>query len=355
MSLAAEPAADAYRRAHGCLTSNRFEEAATAFEAATGAADPVAAAAAWLGRGEALFGGRQWAASIRAYDRLLKDYPASPLVPNALCGRGFAEVRADQLPQALATFQALLVRFPGHALAATAATSTNTLTRALAARERQRAAEALARDTAAINACVQAGKPARAAEAAERFLREHPDAPNLAEVRLAAAGCAFRAGDFPRARTVYRRFLDAHRGHPQAARAWFELGQSLHAGGLFAEAAAALEQAKAIGPAAALQAECLLKAGRPADALRLYEALARTAADKNERARATLAMGDCCVAQEKWAEAERFFLSVETLHASEALRPVALRRLADLYERTGQTRQAERARAELRRRYPGAD
>lgn len=66
----------------------------------------------------------------------------------------------------------------------------------------------------------------------------------------------------------------------------------------------------------------------------------------------TLAMGDCCAALQNWEEAERLFLSVEALLASEALRPVALDRLAGLYASTGQTNQAARARAELLRRFP---
>lgn len=352
LSLTADPATEAYRQAHACLISNRFAEAAARFEAAAATTNAAAAAAAWLGRGEAFFGAEQWADAIAAYDKLLATYPESPLVPNALCARGFAETKADRLSQALATFQSFLARHPTHALAPTAAASTGTLSRALAAIQRQKAEEALARETAELNAYVRAGRHREAAEAAERFLLAHPGAANLDEVRLLAAECAFRAEDFARAQTAYRRFLSLHAGHAQAARAWFELGKTLQALARFAEAADAFAHVKDNGQARALQAESLFKAGRHEESLRLYEALSRASTNKQEQARMTLAMGDCCAAQQKWAEAERLFLSVETLHVSDALRPVALKRLVDLYARAGQTNLAERTRAELRRRFP---
>lgn len=352
LRLLAGPADDAYRQAHACLTSNRFAEAAALFQTATAATNATSAAAAWLGRGEALFSAKQWGDAVRAYNALLAAYPESPLAPNALCARGFAELRAGRLADAHATFQSFAARHPGHALAATAAAAAETLSRTLAARDKQRAEAALARETAAINDGMQSGKWAEAAAAAERFLAAHPEASNVAEVRFIAASAAFRANDFPRAQKAYRLFLEQHPRHAQAPRAWLELGKALQALSLYGEAATAFAHANDRAQAAPLQAECLLKAGSTAEALRLYETLAQTAADKEERARAALALGDCYAAQEKWEEAERLFLSVETLHASEALRPVALGRLAGLYERAGQTNRAARARAELRRRYP---
>lgn len=352
LAVAAEPAADAYRQAHACLTSNRFAEAAEHFRAAAASTNASAAAAAWLGCGEACFGAKRFDAAVAAYNRLLSDYPASPLAPNALCGRGFAEAKADRLPEALATFKDFAARFPGHALAATAGVSADAISRTLADRERQRAAAALARDTAAINAPLSEGKLAEAGAAAERFLLAHPDASNLADVRLLAADCALRAKDFSRAQDAYRRFLTLHPGHGQAPRAWLELGNALRALGRYAEAADAFGRAANLPQAASQQAECLSLAGRHAEALRLYEALARASTNDQERARMTLAMGDCCAALQNWEEAERLFLSVEALLASEALRPVALDRLAGLYASTGQTNQAARARAELLRRFP---
>jgi len=171
-------------------------------------------------------------------------------------------------------------------------------------------------------------------------------------VRHLAATCAFRAEDFARAVTAYRRFLDLHPRHAQAPRAWLELGRSLAALSRDEEAADAFGRAPPGPSSAALQAESLFKAGRTADAMRLYESLAQTAPDPDARARATLALAYGYAAQEKWAEAERLYLSVETLLDSAALRPVALDRLASLYARAGQTNLASRARAELRRRYP---
>jgi tetratricopeptide (TPR) repeat protein len=351
-ALAADPAADAYRRAHACLTSNRFAEAAMLFETAAHSTNAPAAAAAWLGRGEALYGAKQWPAAIAAYDALLARYPTNALAPSALCGRGFAETQAGLLPQALATFSTLAETYRGHALAATAAASTGSLARTLAAQARHRQTEALARDLDSINTLTRNGSHAESSAAAERFLREHPDHPQAAHLRLLAADGAFRAGDWPRAEATLRAFLTHHSQHAQAPRAQLQLGRALCALGRFAEAADAFAQA-ADREAPLLCAESLLKAGRTADALARYESLARAAAEPSARARAALAAGDCHAALKHWDEAERAFLSVEILQSADELRPIALAHLADLYDKRGQTNQAARARDDLRRRYPG--
>jgi TolA-binding protein len=350
--LTADPTDDAYRLARACLTSNRFTEAATHFEAAASSTNATIAAAAWLGRGEALYSVKQWDAAISAYNTVLTAYPESPLAPNALCARGFAETQLARLPQAQATFTSFLERFPSHALAATATASGRAIAQTLEAQAKQKAEAALARETAYINTCMLNKRFLDAAHAAERFLLAHPDTAHRAELSLIAANCAFRAGDLARAQNAYRTFLSQHPQHAQATCAWFELGKILDARSLYDEAASAFEKAKDNAESAARQADSLFKAGRTTDALRLYETISHASTDKLEVARTTLAMGDCYAAQEKWAEAERFFLSVETLHASETLRPIALDRLTALYERMGQTNLATRTRAERHRRFP---
>jgi TolA-binding protein len=351
LSFADDPAADAYRRAHACLASNRFSEAAARFQTATASSNAAAAAAAWLGRGEAFYGAGQWPAAAAAYDALLARYPASALAPNALCGRGFAETRAGLLPQALATFTALAETYPGHALAPTAAASTGALARTLAAHMRQRQTETLSREIAAINDLIRDGRHAEASVTAERFLRAHPDSPQDAELRLIAADGAFRAHDWPRAETLLSGFLSRHPQHVQAPRARLELGQALEALSRFDEAAEVFSRSTA--PDAPLRvAGCLYRSGRYEEALKRYDELARNAADLSAAARAALASGDCHAALKNWPAAERAFLSVEVLHDADALRPAALARLAGLYDNMGQTNRADRARDALKRRYP---
>lgn len=322
-SPVANDTAAAYRQAHACLTSNRYTEAAALFATATSSTNAAAAAAAWLGRGEALYGAKQWGAAAAAYDTLLKNHPDSPLAPSALCARGFSEVQSGQLPQAHATFTSFTQRYPNHALAATAAASVEKLTATLATQARQQAVAAVSRELSAINAWFREGAFDDARAAAERFLLAHPDHPQSAELRFLIATCAHRSQDFSRAAEAYRTFLD---GHPQHARA--------------AEARVHL-------------ADCLLHAQRFEEASALYEKIGAETADPVQKARSALAVGDCRAAQLNWAEAERLYLSVEVLYASDALRPVALKRLAGLYESMGQHDKAARCRDDLARRFPG--
>jgi TolA-binding protein len=348
-----DSAAAAYRQAYACLASNRLVEAAALFSAATASTNPATAAAAWLGRGEALYGAKKWPDAIDAYGRLLADYPDSPLAPNALCSRGFAEFQAGQLPQAQATLAAFAARYPAHALAARAIASTGTISRALAAQSRQREAEAISRELAAIRALSREPRPAEAAEASRRFLQAHPSHPQAADLRYLAAACLRLAKDDARCADAYRDFLARHPGHPQAPHARLELGNALAALGRFAEAADAYaEAAGAQAEAEPLRADCLFKAARFEEALPLLEKQARSAADPRQKARATLQAGACYAALKNWPKAERAFHDVELFCDDEALRPVALARLADLYDKTNRPDQAASARSELKRRFP---
>ena len=320
-ALATEPA-DAYRQAHAHLAAHRYAEAAALFGTATAATNAPAAAAAWLGCGEALFGAGQWEAAIAAYDTLLKTFPASPLAPDALYARGFAEHRAGQLPQALKTFSAFKNRYPTHALTPACAVSIEKISRTLESQARQQAVAAVARELAAINAFLREEKFDQAREAAARFLLANPGHPQAAALSYLIATCDYRSKDYARAAEAYRTFLNLY---PQQARA-----------------AVARDQL----------AECLFKAGRYADAYALYEAAVDEASAPEPKARATLALGDCQAAQRRWDEAERLYLSVEILQGCDALRSAALSRLADLYDKRGQPDKARRTREDLRRRYP---
>lgn len=349
---AAAPADDAYRRAHAQLAARRYAEAAALFQTAAGTTNADAAAAAWLGRGEALYGAKQWDAAIAAYDTLLKKFPAHRLAPNALYARGFSEHQAGRLPQALATFTAFKSRYPNHAFAPACAASIDKLSRTLEAQSKRQAAEALTREVSAINALVREAKHAEAAEAARRFLQAHPADPQAADLRYLIAASAFLSQDYGQAVEAYRDFLARHPTHAQATTARFELGNALRALARYGDAADAYASATNQPQAAVLRAECLFKAGRPDEARKLYEAIARSASDPEAKANATLALGDCCAALQSWDTAERAYLGVEVLQGNDALRPVALARLADMYDRMGQPEKARITREELRRRYP---
>lgn len=320
----APPAAateDAYRQAHAHLAAHRYAEAAAGFEIATATTNAAAAASAWLGRGEALYQLKQWDASIAAYDALLKAYPDSPLAANALYARGYAEHQAGRLQQALATFTAFEAKYPAHAFASACATSAERISRTLEAHARQQAAAALTCDLAAINLFLREEKFAEASVAAELFLKEHPDTPQATELRYLTADCAYRATNYVRAVEAYRLFTDRH---PQDAR---------------------------VPAARARLADSLFQTARYDEARTLYEALAKAATDPQEKARMTLALGDSLAALKKWDEAERLYRDIEVLQDCDALRPAALGRLAELYDKSGQPEKARSTREDLRRRY----
>ncbi len=322
LTALAAPAADAYRQAHAHLAAHRYAEAAALFQTATATTNAAAAAGAWLGRGEALYGAGQWDAAIAAYDTLLKTCPSSPLAPNALCSRGFAEHRAGQLRQALATFTAFKTQYPNHALTPACAASIDKISRTLVSQAEQQAVAAVAGELAAVNAFMRSSQFAEARDNAERFLKAHPEHPQAAELSYLSATCDYRSKEYTRAAETYRLFLDRHPQHAQASMARDQL------------------------------ADCLMQVKRYDDARGLYAQIARDTSDPQKKARATLALGDCLTAQQQWDEAELLYLNVEVLQGCDSLRPVALARLAALYEKMGQPDKARRTREDLRRRYP---
>ena len=321
-SVSADPAADAYREARAHLVAHRYAEAALRFETATATTNASAAAAAWFGRGEALYGMGKWDDAIAAYATLLKRYPTSPFAPNALCARGHAEQQSGRLPQALATFTTFRAQYPTNALSSSCATAIEKITRAIDAQTRQQARAAITQELAAINALLRTEKFAESSSAAERFLQAHPGHPQTAELRYLIATCAYRSRDYSRAADAYRAFLECHPQHARTAEARGQLADSL------------------------------FRAERFDEARSFYTALREETTDPQEEARVTLALGDCDAAQKKWDAAERAYLGVEVLQGCDALRPVALERLAALYEKMGQPDKAQRTREDLRRRYP---
>jgi TolA-binding protein len=294
-----QPAADAaYRAARVHLQARRFAEAAESFACAAASTNAPFAAAAWLGRGEALFGLGDWDQAAAAYEGLLMRYPDSPLASRALYAHGHAAQRAGRLDRAHADFAAFLDRYPTNALREACTAALATVTAAQQARERQTARAAVAAEMAAINDALRAERWEDARAAADRFLAAHPDHEQVPELFLLIAASAYRTGDYAGAAESYRRLLEHAPQHARAAEARTR------------------------------RAECLFKAGDFETARALYAELAEADDDPEARARATLAVADCDAALKRWAEAERAYLSVELLIDCEALRPVALQRLA---------------------------
>ncbi len=319
---AAAPADDAYRAARAALLAGRHAEAAARFQEATASTNATFAAAAWFGRGEALFTLNRWSEAAEAYAKLIERYPQSPLAAKSLYARGCAEMHAGQTDQALSTFTTFQACFPTNALAASCAESVAAIRRTREADAHRAETDAQRRALEAVNTAVRDGRYAEAAAGAARYLKDHPDAAQAADLRYLAASCAYRAGDFAGAAAAFRTFLSRDPQHTQAAAAHVQLADSL------------------------------MRTGATGEARPLYEALLRETQDPQLKAQATLALGDCAAADKRWEEAETQYLRVELLEGSDALRPDALKRLADLYDRSGQPEKAGRTREELARRYP---
>jgi len=349
----ADPASDAYRRGYENLKAQRYAEAAALFQTAAASTNRETAAAALLARGEALFGQKQWSAASRAYGELVARFPESPHAPRALYARGCAEFQDGKLREAQATFADFTARYPQHELAKRAETETRSITRARAAQAQHAETEAVAKAFEAINTLTREGKYAEAAEAAHRFLKEHSAHPHCADVLYLEADCARRAKNNCQAVDAYRTLIERYPSYAKAAHARLELGAALSDLGRHAEAADVFAASDATN-ALQLCAGSLFKAGRYAQALEQYRKLA-SQCDSNsvEAARTTLLIGDCYAGQKQWGPAERTYLSVERLQSSDALRPAAIARLADLYNAMGETNRASLTREGLKRRYPG--
>lgn len=350
----AEDSAAAYRRAYACLASNRLDEAAALFGRAAAATNGESRAAAWLGQGEALYRARRWSEAEAAYGALLAQSPDSPYASRALYARGLAEYKRGRLPEALATLSEFLARYPNHALAASATAATGTLTRTLAARVTRDETEKLRLALSEIDALSRDGARApQTVSAVRAFLREHPGHPQAAALRDLAAAYAIKAKD--RALTVdtCRDSLTNCAADAQSPKLRLALAEALDALGREAEASEAFA---AVGrpDADVRSAELLFKTGRTAEALARASALQKQLApsDAALASRAALVTGDCLTVQAKWEEAERTYLGVEVLLGDKAFQPVALERLAGLYEKWGRADEAARTRDELRRRYP---
>ncbi len=100
------------------------------------------------------------------------------------------------------------------------------------------------------------------------------------------------------------------------------------------------------------QAEIALGKGDPAEAERLTEESLLLQPEGRYNAEGRMLMGDIQMARSDYDGAARTFLTVAVLYDNVAVTPRALRRAAAAYERLGNTVEAEKALAELKKRFP---
>ncbi len=113
-----------------------------------------------------------------------------------------------------------------------------------------------------------------------------------------------------------------------------------------------LQDPKVKSGAHLMLAEAMLGLNRPADALKHAEEAQILQPEGKGNARARMANGRALLAQKRYNDAARAFMSVALLYDDPEITPQALQLAADAYAQAGNKVDAGRARDELRRRYP---
>ncbi len=114
LSVDAEAEAKAYEVAHALIKAGKYKEAIGAFQAFVGQypAGPLAANALyWMGISQ-VTGNADFKGAADSYQRLLKDFPNSPKVPDALLSLARAQIQLDEKEAARITLNQLLVKHP---------------------------------------------------------------------------------------------------------------------------------------------------------------------------------------------------------------------------------------------------
>ncbi len=140
---------------------------------------------------------------------------------------------------------------------------------------------------------------------------------------------------------------------------WFYLGDAEMKQNQPNEAEAALTKflQTATDPAAKAKAllalgEAKIGAHKPDDAEKIANEIMTLQPEGRVNAQARLLAGDVEVERQKFEDAGKAFMSVALLYDDPAITPQALNKAAKAYERAGKTGEADKARAELRQKYP---
>jgi len=143
------------------------------------------------------------AAAAKLLDAAAKASPQSSLLPEIRFDQAVALHRAGEIEEAASTLEQFRAEFPNHRLDAEAL-------RLLAAIEHQKR------------------EYAKSAELCATFAKLHKDDEGLAEIRFLGAENALLSGDTEEAVAAYKGFLTTYPSDPQAPKAKFRLGLTLH-------------------------------------------------------------------------------------------------------------------------------
>ncbi len=110
---AAEAEARAYATAHALVRSGKYKDAVAAFQAFLRQyPESTLAANAWYWTGVSFAALSDFGSALASYQRLLKDFPSDPKVPDTMLSLARAQVQLNQPEQARATLERLIGAHP---------------------------------------------------------------------------------------------------------------------------------------------------------------------------------------------------------------------------------------------------
>jgi TolA-binding protein len=244
-----------------------------------------------------------------ALDTLLRGYPASKYLAQALFYRGDCAYHRGKKAEAAAFYAQAAAKSPDEKLLAS-------ILYALGVAQEE------------------VGQPAEAGKTYDQFLKKFPDSPQAAEVIMRRGETLFAAAEYPAAAQWFAAAA-ARPGFGMADYATLRQAVALAHAQKYDEAADLLAAIPARFPgsaqAAAARTAChalvlgLLKEKRPADALRLLEKVLPTAAGSPEAARLLVDQADAIAdIPERHAEAMALYAAVAARYPQDAVAPQAL-------------------------------
>lgn len=346
---------------------------------------------------------QDWTAAKQTFSKYLETYPESALVPSALAQRALANQQLKDYDAAMADFARLIEEFPDVPERELALQQ-----RALVLGQQEKfdemsvAFEKLLADYPETNAAGQAEywigwaafEKKDYAAALERLARARELDPKQfgdratarivlvhfygedrsaveAEVENSGPGAVpsdvmvwlgsqyFDEGDYEKAEKFLAPLAERDPSIPVSADVLINLVRARLArndfDGAKGPAQRYLAQARdPVSRARALQAqsEIALGKGDPAEAERLAEESLLLQPEGRYNAEGRMLMGDIQMARSDYDGSARTFLTVAVLYDDVAVTPRALRRAAAAYQRLGNTVEAEKALAELKKRFP---
>ena len=249
-------------------------------------------AQAQYAKGEIAFRQGDYDRAIADYQTVVEEYPGSPVAPKAQYGIGDAHYNQGNLREATVAYRAVLDRYPNSPFVV----------------------DALSGVQFALTA---QGEEHRLDEVVQRYAEQNPDASVLDELRFRQAEGAFQSGNLREAITAFEDFLRSGTDESLLAaanlyigRAYADLGQPDQAVPYLRRVVERYPAASVRPDAAARLGALYLDAERYDDALALYRSLGAEAATPELGAEARLGEAEALLGLGRVADAEDLFGAV---------------------------------------------